>query len=315
MTDSDDTHSSVPSVQRIDVQAALEELEALRRAELELLELEATRKMQALDRVREGVARLGEIGSPEGFLERAAEELGASSDFDRVVISEIREDRLLPHAAWAQDEPAPGATAERLRGLSIPLGYPLVEAEIVRRSAKQAVIVHVDPRGRRSPAALRDALGWTEYVAVALTLSGTTAGMLHADARRPLEELDLEIATVFGEGLTGAFERAALHRSLQHHRRELHSAVAWMSERLAHAGGQGDAPGDEAAAEAFGAGDLTVREREVMALLARGMTNMGIAHALVISEGTVKYHVKNILRKLQATSRADAVARYLRGAA
>ena len=42
------------------------------------------------------------------------------------------------------------------------------------------------------------------------------------------------------------------------------------------------------------------------------MTNMAIAEALVMREGTVKYHVKNILRKLGATSRADAVARYAR---
>jgi DNA-binding CsgD family transcriptional regulator len=313
MTDSDDTHSSVPSLQRIDVAAALRELDELRRAELELLEREATRKVQALDRIRDGIARLGEIGSPEGFLERAAEELGASSDFDRVVISEIREGQLVPHAAWARDDPAPGATMERLAGLSIPLAYPLIEAEVVKR--QQPLVVQVDPRGRRSPAALGEALGWSRYVAVALTMSGSTAGMLHADARRELDDLDLQVATMFADGMTGALERAALHRSLQHHRRELHSAVAWMSERLAHAGGQADAFEDDGTAEALASGDLTAREREVMALLARGMTNIGIAHALVISEGTVKYHVKNILRKLQATSRADAVARYLRGAA
>jgi LuxR family transcriptional regulator, regulator of acetate metabolism len=313
MTDSDDTHSSVPSLQRIDVTAALRELDELRRAELELLEREATRKVQALDRIRDGISRLGEIGSPEGFLERAAEELGASSDFDRVVISEIREGRLVPHAAWARDEPVPGATMERLAGLSIPLAYPLIEAEVVKR--QQPLVVQVDPRGRRSPAALSEALGWSQYVAVALTMSGTAAGMLHADARRELDDLDLHVAAMFGEGMTGALERATLHRSLQHHRRELHSAVAWMSERLAHAGGQPDAFEDDGTAEALASGDLTAREREVMALLARGMTNIGIAHALVISEGTVKYHVKNILRKLQATSRADAVARYLRGSA
>jgi DNA-binding NarL/FixJ family response regulator len=89
-----------------------------------------------------------------------------------------------------------------------------------------------------------------------------------------------------------------------------------MSERLAH-GAAAAAPGEPAPPEEGGdaraPGDLTAREAEVMGLLARGMTNMAIARALVISEGTVKYHVKNILHKLQATSRADAVAKYLRG--
>ena len=57
---------------------------------------------------------------------------------------------------------------------------------------------------------------------------------------------------------------------------------------------------------------LTPRELEVLRLLARGLTNQAIADELVIREGTVKYHVKNILRKLGATSRADAVSRYAR---
>jgi DNA-binding NarL/FixJ family response regulator len=33
---------------------------------------------------------------------------------------------------------------------------------------------------------------------------------------------------------------------------------------------------------------------------------------LVVSEGTVKFHVKNILRKLHASNRAEATSRYLR---
>jgi DNA-binding NarL/FixJ family response regulator len=57
---------------------------------------------------------------------------------------------------------------------------------------------------------------------------------------------------------------------------------------------------------------LTPRELEVLRLLARGSTNQEIATVLVVREGTVKYHVKNILRKLGATSRADAVARFVR---
>jgi DNA-binding CsgD family transcriptional regulator len=302
--------SSLPASERIG--AGLDLLAALHRAERELLEQEAARRESALDRVRDGIGRLGELGSPAGFVERAVEELGASSDLDRVVVSEIRDGHLHPHAAWVRDEAEPGATAARLRPLAIRLAYPLAEAE----AAQQGRPALVEVRGRRTPAQLRDVLGWESYVVVPLTLSGAIAGMLHADARRPLDELDLEVASLFGDGLTSALERAALHDILRHHRQELRGAVAWMSERLAH-GAVAAAPGEPApvedGSEARAPGDLTAREAEVIGLLARGMTNMAIARALVISEGTVKYHVKNILHKLQATSRADAVARYLRG--
>ncbi|MBE7196031.1 MAG: LuxR family transcriptional regulator, partial [Gordonia polyisoprenivorans] len=53
---------------------------------------------------------------------------------------------------------------------------------------------------------------------------------------------------------------------------------------------------------------LTARELEVLALLAQGRTNGAIAHELVISEGTVKQHVKHVLRKLQAANRSEATA-------
>jgi DNA-binding NarL/FixJ family response regulator len=59
-------------------------------------------------------------------------------------------------------------------------------------------------------------------------------------------------------------------------------------------------------------GLLTRRELEVLRLLAEGATNRAIADALVISGGTVKFHVNSILRKLHAANRAEAVSRYLR---
>jgi DNA-binding NarL/FixJ family response regulator len=53
---------------------------------------------------------------------------------------------------------------------------------------------------------------------------------------------------------------------------------------------------------------LTRREREVIALIARGYSNRAIAEALVISERTAENHVANILGKLGCTSRAQAAA-------
>lgn len=59
------------------------------------------------------------------------------------------------------------------------------------------------------------------------------------------------------------------------------------------------------------AGLLTRRELEVLRLLVDGATNRAIAAELVLSDGTVKFHVNSILRKLHVANRAEAVARYL----
>ena len=57
---------------------------------------------------------------------------------------------------------------------------------------------------------------------------------------------------------------------------------------------------------------LTRREVEVLRLMADGRTNQQIADELIISPGTVKSHVKRVLRKLHATNRAEAASIYAR---
>jgi DNA-binding CsgD family transcriptional regulator len=57
---------------------------------------------------------------------------------------------------------------------------------------------------------------------------------------------------------------------------------------------------------------LTPREREVLALVAAGTSNKGIARELQVSPNTVKFHIAAILDKLDAATRAEAVAAAVR---
>jgi DNA-binding CsgD family transcriptional regulator len=104
---------------------------------------------------------------------------------------------------------------------------------------------------------------------------------------------------------------------IDRHRRELEAHLpaprrahrwaegqAWSTEQaLAYAlasDGPAGAPQPPA-----GLGSLTDREREVVALLARGATNRAIAETLVISERTVERHIANIFAKLDLSSRTQ----------
>jgi len=58
--------------------------------------------------------------------------------------------------------------------------------------------------------------------------------------------------------------------------------------------------------------DLTQRERELLAMMARGLNNQEIAAELAIAVATVKFHITNILGKLQVDNRTEAVLKALK---
>lgn len=241
-------------------------------------------------------------------------------DLDRVLLTSIDDGCLHAEALHLEDEDA-GPLLERLRKAPARIEYPLVEAEILRRR-QPALVAGED--GRSATAAV---MAWMEHVVAPVMLEGRVVGFFHADRRstgRPVDAGDRDALWRFAQVYAAAFERAVLRRRLRAQHRELRRIAIWADARTSELddrpiGLRSDrAAASEPATAAAAAGAtalrdlLTRREVEVLEHMVRGETNGGIARALVVSEGTIKFHVKNVLRKLHAANRAEATSRYLR---
>lgn len=94
---------------------------------------------------------------------------------------------------------------------------------------------------------------------------------------------------------------------------EAQHALARSSDELSRWAAElgGRAGGDHEPHDFPTSGELTARQKEVLALVAEGLANRAIAQRLVVSETTIKSHLREILRRLDAANRTEAVARYL----
>ncbi len=289
-------------------------------------------RFKALSRAHGAVLELRELTSPTGMLGRAPAALCGASNFERVILSLVSGGQMVAEAAHFEGDPAAAeAVLAALRTEPILLEHPLIETELLRRRRATIVVdAHVQPRADRR---LAELMGWTSYAAAPLVVGPRVIGVLHADRGREgaLDVLDRDVLWEFATALAQAFESASLVRTLRGEREQMRSFLEWLSARssdltdapirlatverppsppmapLETPGALGR-PDDRAVFE----GLLTRRELDVLRLLADGKTNKAIAEALVISDGTVKFHVNSILRKLHVANRAEAVSRYLR---
>jgi len=133
----------------------------------------------------------------------------------------------------------------------------------------------------------------------------------HDLARRPLERA-VELYFRCGAPFETAAARIELAESLtaldRHDEADVHLQRA--REVLARLGATGILATLQAARR--DSDGLSPREREVLELVAEGLSNREIARRLVLSEHTVHRHVANLLNKLGVSSRAAAVARVAR---
>jgi NarL family two-component system response regulator LiaR len=127
---------------------------------------------------------------------------------------------------------------------------------------------------------------WPEVRVIALTSFGDKEMVREALSAGALSYL---LKNVSAEDLAEAIRAACGGRS---------TLAAEAVQALVQPVSNASAVGDE----------LTPREREVLALMVKGLTNPEIAERLVVSRSTAKAHVSNVLAKLGASNRAEAVA-------
>jgi DNA-binding CsgD family transcriptional regulator len=281
-------------------------------------------RLAAYERVRAAVDALAQLGPASQVVDRCPDGAAAAADLDRVILSGIEHGTLVVERVYVTGHDD-GMRLPALRS-ELRLSYPLLECELLRRRRAQ-LVVDID-RSQPARYAFLKTTGWESYVAAPILVEGTAIALLHGDrapGRRPLCDLDADALEHFAAGFAVVFERAVLRRRLRDQRREIRRISSWAEARAGEHGEgaitlSGEPPEEserrasapELVTEDGLAMHLTARELDVLRLLADGKTNGDIARALYVSEGTVKFHVKNILRKMQASNRADASARYLR---
>jgi len=298
----------------------------LHRLACRLVEEGIAPRLDSAERVGAALARLGEHAAVSEILASASREAAVAIGLDRVLLSRVQDGALVAEALHVRDDPEGArATLARLRGAPVPLEYPLIEGELLRRRRPLLVAAGGGEPGRRRAHA--DVMGWRDYVTAPIVLEGRVIGFLHGDRTAPdgtVRPLDRDALASFAQGFAHIVERASLRRRLRIQRQEMRQVATWadartseLSDRAVDLGADRDAeddplPGGSAAADSSLRDLLTRRELDVLELMVKGDTNAGIARELVVSEGTVKFHVKNILRKLHAANRAEATSRYLR---
>jgi DNA-binding CsgD family transcriptional regulator len=284
-------------------------------------------RLDVLGRIKDSMAQLAELRSPEELIEAAPGELCWSCGFTRALVSQIRGSHWVPQVYEAVPgmDPEEDVFREWVENVEIPLEHMLLETELVRRRMPALV---TDPE--QHPRTFKDIVvkGRTAaYVVAPIIPAGRAIGFLHADRLGQDHEAtpeDRDSIWTFAEHFGFVYHRAVLLERLEAQRAQLREAFG-EAERLFDelrdaeielGRNEPRAPELEPTAlflrsESRLDALLTRREREVLELITSGATNIRIAEQLVLSEGTVKSHVKHILRKLRVANRAEAVARYL----
>jgi DNA-binding CsgD family transcriptional regulator len=314
---------ALPSDPTDDWATTAEILISILRLQCELLDQDLARRVKSISEIRNALGYLRGL-SPRKMIHDAPEVLSRELAFARTMISTVRGSLWVPQHLHIEEEkadPHGRSLIEYVVSRQIPLAEAPLETELVRKRC--GVFAPSPMDDKRVFKEIMEVSGCFGYIGAPITVQGRAIGILHADRPEPhgIVTMDhLEQLEAFAECLSVAFETAALEEKAARQRVEVDNLCGNVHEMLDRTGRSvlwslpGAAP--EPLRDPYHYRDqptlseLTSREREIMSHVATGATNGQIARYLVISEGTVKSHLKHIAKKLNTSSRAAAVATY-----
>jgi DNA-binding CsgD family transcriptional regulator len=310
------------------ISKAIERLRLLAEAERTRQRIEAREgyaRMDAFVAIQEGLSRLRALKTPQELIDAAPGELLRTLGFTRAMVSRVRGSLWTPEVLEVADgvDPEEEMFQTFVAESEIPLAHMLMETELVRR--RIPVLVSDPYNHPRTHRPIVEAARSTSYAAAPIMPTTRVIGFFHVDRfgqELPVSPEDRDNLWVFAEHFGLLYERSVLVERLESQRSQLHEL---LSETIVSIDEVCDSEFGLVRTEPIAAplsgptrssrspldSLLTAREQEVLDLMASGATNNQIARELVVSEGTVKSHVKRILRKLRVENRAGAVARYL----
>jgi LuxR family transcriptional regulator, regulator of acetate metabolism len=288
---------------------------------------ELIRRQRTLQRTRTAIGRMRAQTTVAELLADAPAAIRTACGLARAAVLTRRGSELVPLAG---DIPRPGLGNANAAATAIVVAPDSPEAELLRRGAPVLTRTADVAPERRLLAHPRG------YAAAAVAVEGRTVAVLVAAGgpRHCPDAVDRDGLHEFAERLGWTLERLLLRQRTARQTAELGAALG-AAQRLLDGFGAPPrrgvltatptatatavaiprdartAPPIDRGTAATAAWDLTARERAVIEQMAGGKTNRRIAAELFLSEGTVKCHVKRILRKLGAANRAEAVARFL----
>lgn len=259
--------------------------------------------VETMRRIRRALGRLQVVSTANELLSRAAAE-ACTIGFDRALVSTIGDATWNLHSMFIERDPRLARDMVAAGRQDPPkLDGSIIESDVVDRARSGLVFdVQNNPRVNRQLVSMS---GCTSYIVAPLRSHGKVIGLVHADSHYPARDVDATdraVLNLYAEGLSHTLARVSVLEGLA----SLSEGMTRLVSDVKIAAPPQITMSDPRHPV------LSSREVDVIELMAAGDANRSIARKLSISEGTVKTHITHILRKLNASNRAEAVAYWLR---